>query len=215
MQNEKQILIDLGRALYDKGLLLGNAGNLSIRSDDGPIYITASGSFLGNLSGEDLVLGDIDGNFTGRKPSKELPLHLGIYRNRSRVRCILHASPFYSTLAACSEIKVNSRLFVESMYYLEKIGYVPFENPGSGALSERVEAVCADCDVILMKNHGVLVFDKSVQDALNALEVLETACRMHFVAAAAGIALKPATIQQEFDFLNNSGYKPRKTWKEG
>src|SRR5690606_1013797 len=73
-----------------------------------------------------------------RRPSKELPLHRAVYAARPDANAVLHGAPFHATLAACSELTVPDGLFVESMYYLEKIARVPYHHPGSEALGAAV-----------------------------------------------------------------------------
>ena len=58
---EKKKIIETGKNLYNKNLTIGTSGNISIKTDNG-ILITASGTALGNLKEEDVVLIDFDGN---------------------------------------------------------------------------------------------------------------------------------------------------------
>lgn len=211
MNECKQTLISLGARLSSDKLVWGSAGNISMRADGG-IAISASGTNLGALSDEDITFCGLDGTYQGKKPSKELPLHLAVYKNRSDIGAVIHATPFYATLAACSDLKIAADLFVESMYYLERIVQIPFENPGSQALADFVDKVSKRTNVILMRNHGVLVYDSNVKEALTTLEILETVCRMNVEASKSGIVLNPPKPEKVKDFLHNSGYKPRRQW---
>ncbi|SFI74140.1 Ribulose-5-phosphate 4-epimerase/Fuculose-1-phosphate aldolase [Paenibacillus sp. UNC496MF] len=208
-----------GKYMMDNGLAWGNAGNISARLDDGGFLITATGTFLGELGEDDfadcsLASGGADAvPGTGKKPSKEVPMHAAVYEERPDIGAVLHASPFYSTLFACASEPVPSGLFVETMYYLERIERVGYYHPGSAALGEAVRAKAKRANVLLLENHGVLVYDASVKEARMALQTLEMACRMIVEALGAGIGLNrlPKTI--ESDFLEKSGYRPRRKWE--
>jgi 3-dehydro-4-phosphotetronate decarboxylase len=209
----KQKLIELGKYIMEEKMTWGTAGNISLRVDEEHILVTASGTELGNLNMEDLTLCNINGQVVqGRKPSKELPMHLGVYKNRPEINAIIHAAPFYSTMAACSKLEVKSNLFVESMYYLERVERVPYFHPGTKELAEGVERVSRNTNVILLENHGVLVYDSSIKECRIALEILENTCKMLVLSNSSGIALQTLDQKTVNSFLNESGYKPRRVW---
>lgn len=206
-------LQEAGRIMSLQGLTWGNAGNLSLRLDDDRFLITASGRRLGELGEEDFVVCRLDGECNGdRKPSKEVPMHRAVYRMRPEAGAVLHGAPFYSTLLACTKEAVPGDLFVEAMYYLERVARVPYHHPGSLALGEAVREAAKDTNVLLLENHGVLAFDVDVQEALQALQVLELSCRMVVTARAGGLELRPLAQEIVKDFLEHSGYRPRRRW---
>ncbi|MGC9935166.1 class II aldolase/adducin family protein [Priestia aryabhattai] len=210
--SEKQQLINAGHYLMSNQLAWGTSGNISARIDSNQMIITASGTYMADLGQDDFVECQIDtGQIKGRrKASKETPMHLGIYRQRADAKAILHSSPFYTTLFACSNEPILSELFVETMYYLEDIAYVDYYHPGSQELADAVTEQAPYANIIIMRNHGVVVFDDSVSEAQMRLETLEMACRMILKSKESGVQLK--TIPQETvkSFLEDSFYKPRK-----
>jgi len=154
-----------------------------------------------------------DGRWEGsRKPSKELPMHLGIYRQREDARVVLHASPPYTTLFACSRETIPAGLFVEAMYYLERVAWVDYAHPGSAELGESVQRAAADAEVIMLRNHGVILFDVSCQEALLRLQTLEMACRLIVEARSAGIRLESIPVPTVREFLEGGRYKPARPW---
>lgn len=195
-------------------LAWGNAGNISARSAENKCIITASGTYLGELDKEDFVECTFDTTISDyrRKPSKEMPMHQAIYEERPEINAVLHASPFYSTMVASSGIELPSNLFVESMYYLERIERVPYYHPGSIELGEAVRKVAAKTNVIILENHGVLVYDTSLKEARMALETLEMVARMTITAKNFSSEFKPLSTETVQDFLQNSGYRPRREW---
>ena len=203
----------VGRFMLDHDLAWGNAGNLSARTGPDRYLITASGTRLGELADEDFVECALEGMITNhRKPSKETPMHRAIYEQRPEIGAVLHASPFYSTLVACANIPVSGNLFVEDMYYLERVERVSYFHPGSHELGAAVRAKARLANILLLENHGVLVYDISVQEALMSLQTLEMVCRMTITARSAGLELESLSPSAVADFLEHSGYRPRREW---
>jgi L-fuculose-phosphate aldolase len=199
--------------MLDKDLAWGNAGNISVRLGPDRFLVTASGTRLGELADDDFVECSFGGPLAGhRRPSKETPMHRAVYQQRPDINAILHASPFYSTLIACTEIHVPTDLFIEDMYYLERIEHVGYFHAGSPELGEAVRARAREANILFLDNHGVLVYDTSVQEALMALQTLEMVCRMTIAARSAGLPLRSLPAPTVTDFLQNSGYRPRREW---
>jgi ribulose-5-phosphate 4-epimerase/fuculose-1-phosphate aldolase len=202
-----------GRYMLDSDLAWGNAGNISARLGPDRYLITASGTHLGELKDYDFVECSFDGSFSGnRKPSKETPMHRAIYEERPEIEAILHASPFYSTLVSCAEIQVPADLFIEDMYYLERVEHVSYFHAGSRELGEAVHLKARHANILFLDNHGVLVYDTSIQEALMGLQTLEMVCRMAITARSAGLELHSLPASTVEDFLTNSGYRPRREW---
>ncbi|ANY66297.1 fuculose phosphate aldolase [Paenibacillus sp. BIHB 4019] len=210
----KQQLCQLGQYMLNRELAWGNSGNISARLSDNKMIITGSGTDMGQLSPPDLVQVDIESReWEGTlKPSKEIPMHAEIYKHRPDAQAILHASPFWSTMMSCTNISYKSELFVESMYYLERVAYVDYFHPGSHELGAAVGKKSEDANIIILKNHGVIVFDSSIKEARMALETLEMVSRMIITAQIGGISLQALSSEVSADFLNNAGYKPRRTY---
>jgi 3-dehydro-4-phosphotetronate decarboxylase len=204
-----------GRYMVQHELTWGNAGNLSARLAGDLYVITASGTRLGELDAGDFAecrLG-VPGTYV-RRPSKERPMHEAIYAERPEINAVLHASPFYTTLVACSDIELPSNWFVEAMYYLERIARVSYSNPGSAELGSGVRQQARRANILLLDNHGVLVYDTSVQEALMGMHTLEMVCRMWITSKSAGIPMRGLAPDVVEDFLKGSGYKPRREWPQ-
>ena len=209
-------LQETGKYMMDYELAWGNAGNISGRVSEDRYLISGSGTFLGELEAEDLV----ECSFTGgavdpsaRKPSKELPMHRAVYEERPEINAVLHASPFYSTLLACSDIQPESNVFIESMYYLERIERVPYCHPGSEALGEEVRAKAAKANILILENHGVLVYDTTIKEARMALQTLEMTMRMIYAARHSGLSLRLIDQETVQHFLHHANYRPRRKWE--
>jgi 3-dehydro-4-phosphotetronate decarboxylase len=215
-QELKKQLRETGKYMMQYDLAWGNSGNISAKTEENSFLITASGTYLGDLDLEDFAECSIESGKSinsGRKPSKEVPMHLAIYESRPEIGAVLHASPLYSTMIASSNLDIPSAWFVESMYYLEKIERVPYANPGSMELGELVREKAKKANILLLENHGVLVYDTSLKEAKMALQTLEMACRMLLISQKAGVVLQELSEKEVHSFLQESGYKPRRMWE--
>ncbi len=206
-------LAEVGKTMQSGGLTWGITGNLSARLGKDTFLISATGACLGELRKDDFVETGLDGSTTGpRRPSKETQMHRAVYQERPDIGAVLHASPFYATLLACTDLPLPPDLFVEDMYYLERVERVGYFHPGSMDLAEAVRARARSANILLLANHGVLVYDNTIQEALMGLHTLEMACRLLVTARSAQIDLKRLPEAVVADFLNHSGYRPRREW---
>lgn len=213
-EDKAATLVAAGRAMVARALAWGTSGNVSARLDAERMLVSASGTALGEMRADDYVTVRLaDGGWEGpRKPSKEVPMHRAVYLARADAQVVLHVSPHYTTLLACSDQAIPSELFIETLYYLERIAWVDYAHPGSAELGESVGRAAAGAEVVMMRNHGVILFDRSVDEALLRLQVLEMACRMIVEAKAAGIALRRIPAATVREFLQSGRYKPRQPW---
>jgi len=215
-QELKKQLQETGKYMMQYELAWGNSGNISARTEENSFLITASGTYLGDLNIEDFAECSLETKekiHIGKKPSKEVPMHQAIYETRPEIGAVLHASPLYSTLIASSNVDIPSDWFVESMYYLERIERVAYAHPGSSELGELVREKAAKANILLLENHGVLVYDTSLKEAKMALQTLEMACRMLLISIEAGVEVQWLSKSVVDSFLNESGYKPRRRWE--
>jgi L-fuculose-phosphate aldolase len=172
-------IISVSNEIYEKGLVSGKSGNISkrIKTSNGDVVaITPTLKSLSDLNEEDIILVDMEGNvLTNGKPSSEVNMHLGIYKNRSDVNAIVHTHSTYATGFAFSSKRLK-RLegFGEiNNKYLAQVGY---EKPGSDELAKIVSENIGDEDVLILKNHGVICVADCLKEAkLLAIFVEETA----------------------------------------
>jgi L-fuculose-phosphate aldolase len=192
-----QIIDDIkkyGKMLHEKGLTSGRSGNISVKLDPDTFLINRAGADLGSLTDDELILcnPDIIGTDNWKSsasPSIERGFHQGIYRTCPDATAIIHSHPFYTTLVSCSDTPIRTDLFMESMAYLGKVQRVPYFHAGSLRLADEVAIRAKDSQVLILNNHGVVVWGKSLDECLIKTESLELLCHMQLAAAAAGIKL--------------------------
>lgn len=213
---ENEIISDLqrtGKFLMDNNLAWGTSGNISSRKDNSSFYITASGTYMGDLKKEDLIVVPNKLN-QEKRPSKEFPFHKALYDNRPEINAVLHSAPFYSTLLSCTSTNIPSNYFVEAMYYLERVTRIKYHHPGSTNLAKEIGDKAETSNVFLLENHGVIVCDTSINEAIMALQTLEFTSKMFVKSLESGLTMNHLSVNVVEDFLNNSGYKKRRKWSD-
>jgi L-fuculose-phosphate aldolase len=71
-------VVGVCRRLYERGLIAGSDGNVSVRLDDGTVLVTPSGASKADPDTANLVRVSIDGTVLCRgRPSSELRMHFG------------------------------------------------------------------------------------------------------------------------------------------
>ncbi len=168
-----QDIIDIGKKLYEKNLTIATSGNISIRTDKG-ILITTTGSILGDLKEEDIVLIDFDGKeLENKKASSEKMLHVEIYKQRSDIKAIIHTHPVYLTTFACCHKTLDEPIMSENIIYFEDIPVAPYAMPSSKELVENTVKYLHNRDVVLMANHGAIAIADSLRKAYLKMETAE------------------------------------------
>jgi len=181
----RRVLIEVCRAIYQRGLVSGSGGNLSVRLSGGFFLIKKSGSSFRDLGEEDLLVLNSDGAVVEGvgKPSIETPVHLALYKVRSDVGAIIHAHPPYSTAFAVLGNPIPS-VTAQASELLGEVKVIGFEQPGSEALTRRCADAFKDTAVkcALLERHGVLVVGRDIWAAYNTLDLLEETAKIAYLA---------------------------------
>lgn len=172
----KNDIIKVGKRLYEAGLAVAKSGNISCRIDENNILITATGTFLGDLSPDDIVKVNLtSGKPEGsRAPSSELPLHNLVYKNFP-AKAVVHAHPplINGYFAAYDKIKAMT---FETKFYLGEVPVIPQETPTVTDPKPVIDALKSN-NLVVLKNHGVIAAGDKFEDALSLIEALEEAVR--------------------------------------
>ena len=163
--------------IYRYRMTTTSGGNLSIREENGDVWISPARVDKGNLTRNDIVCVHSGGAVDGpHRPSSEFPFHQSIYAARDDVRAIVHAHPVaLVAFSICREVP-DTRLFHQARYVCGKPGFAPYALPGSRQLGDNIAAAFAQgADCVILENHGVVVGGKSLSHAYQRFEALEFA----------------------------------------
>jgi L-fuculose-phosphate aldolase len=174
--------------LYDRGLIAGQDGNVSVRLPGGHILVTPAGLSKVDVRPTDLVELTPEGEQVtdGPSASSEVGMHLRIYRERRDVRSIVHAHPPVATAYGVVGRDFMDAVLPEVIFHLGRVPLVPFALPGTPALGDAMAPYLADHDAFLLASHGATTVGPSLRLAHQRMESLEHAARILTVAAQLG-----------------------------
>ncbi len=181
-------LVMFMQRIYDKRLTTMSGGNLSIRDDDGNIWITPAGVDKGTLTRRDIICVKPDGTVIGpHKPSSELPFHISVYKMRSDLHAVLHAHPpalvAFSIVRQCPSLD----LIPTVRRVCPDVRSATYAVPGSETLGANVGAVFADgCDIAILENHGVCVGAPDMFTAFQRFETLNYTASLEVLGRKVG-----------------------------
>ena len=187
--NAAEQLIAAGARIVEVGLSPGSSGNLSIRDGD-RIYITGSGTSLGQLEVGDIAVLDVDGTrLDGACPSKEAPLHVAFYRRDPGHGAVVHLHSPSAVAASCLEPWAeHSAVPPLTPYFVMRVGQtplMPYRHPGDAALGTDLLDIPWRMRAALLANHGSVVAGTDMFDAVDRAIELEEACRISLLTAQA------------------------------
>jgi L-fuculose-phosphate aldolase len=174
-------LIEVSRLIYDRGLTVGVLGNASIRVPHlDAVLIKTTGSCMGEMTGDDTVLVGLDGAvLEGRRPSKEIDWHVGIYRSRPEIGGIVHAHPPHATAWAVAG-RVPPAVQAAARDALGPIELIDFAPPGSPLLAALVTRAFGRRSLRagLLADHGIVTVGADLRHAYDLAEHLEATARV-------------------------------------
>jgi len=161
--------------IYRYRMTTTSGGNLSIRDDDGSIWITPARVDKGGLRRDDIVCVRPDGKVEGaHKPSSEFPFHQAIYAARPELRAIVHAHPVALVAFSICRRVPDTRLFHQARSVCGEVGLAAYALPGSQQLGANIAATFAQgFNCVILENHGVVVAGENLSAAFQRFETLE------------------------------------------
>lgn len=171
----RQQVVTVCRRLYERGLIAGPAGNVSVRLSADRILVTPSGLSKVDVTEEDLVELQLDGTrVAGRHaPSSEIAMHLAAYRARPDVRAVVHAHPPIATGFALAGEGLSGDVLPEVILQMGSVPLVPYATPGTAAVPEALAPILPNHDAFLLANHGATTLGGSLTEALQRMESVE------------------------------------------
>lgn len=191
----------IGRSAFARGMVWGTSGNISGKLPDGTLLMSKAGTDLADLADDDFVVAAP--GFDDAVPSaatSEIRMHRAAHAAGDDVRCVLHLSPTWVTLAATTGIAVPITTTAEAHLMLAGLTRVPWACPGTADLGHAVaQGLAGGTRALILEGHGALTLGRSPREALLRMETLEFVAHLALLARQHGlplIALKPAQRAQ-------------------
>jgi L-fuculose-phosphate aldolase len=193
LADERVAIAAACRRLADAGLVIGTAGNVSVRSGE-LVAITPTGARLAELEAEQVSVVDRAGDLVdgALRPTSEIGLHLGVY-DRYQAGAIVHTHAPASTAVSCVVDELPCVHY--SMLLLGgSVRVAPYATFGTPELADSVLEALAERTAALMANHGAVTYGADLDAALEATLLLEWASDVYARAVAIG---EPRALDDE------------------
>lgn len=176
-------------------------GHITTRTEDNRVYVKPWPLGFEEVTAEDLLCVDLDGNLLKKQGRlhQELALHLGVYRLRKDIVSIVHVHPLYSVILSSV---FNGKLNIIGQNGMHFGGAIPFYEPvdliRTKEQGEALARAMGDKSVLLMRNHGVVTAGRSLEEAVILAIDFEKAAKEHLLASTFGRPTEvPPEIVQE------------------
>jgi len=186
LADERRELCRIGRRMVETGLVLGAAGNISVRRGD-LVAISPAGMRLEQMTPEDPPVIDLTGAVVEgtREPSSETPMHLAIYEE-TRAPAIVHTHSTHGAVIAATMTELPP-----IHYYTLLLGGVvrvaEYATYGTPELAVNVrKAMAGGMRAALMANHGGVAIGADLEDAFENALILEWLCGVYVRARSIG-----------------------------
>ncbi|MGY1703922.1 class II aldolase/adducin family protein [Geodermatophilus sp. SYSU D00697] len=189
LARQRQQVADACRELSRSGLVVGTAGNVSVRVDD-LVVISPSGVDYEAMSARDVGVHDLDGNPVEAvlQPSSELALHLAVYRESART-AVVHTHAPASTALSTLVDEVPASHYYTAMFG-GPVRVAPYATFGTSRLADNVTAALRDRSAALMGNHGAVLTGEDLAKVMGLVPYLEYICDVQLRAMATGAPVR-------------------------
>ena len=181
IQKFKKDIITIGRLLWEKDLVSGLNGNISVRLDEESILISAHGTCLGLLREEDILQMKLSGEVVGSgQASTEKLLHTEIYKSFPKAKAVIHTHTIYTNAYFLENEILEPRIF-ESKMVLGSIKAVPQLTPAVTDAKPVIESFRQN-NIVVLKNHGVVAMGIELFDCFLLIQALEDAVKVDAIS---------------------------------
>ena len=188
-EEHRQKIVDVCLFMQQTGLVVGTAGNVSVRVDD-HVIISPSGVPYDQMTAADVCVHDLAGEVVDAKlkPSSELPLHLTVYETTD-AQAITHNHAPASTAMGLVVDEIPGSHYYSAMFG-GLVRAAPYATFGTDELAHNVAEALKDRSGALMSNHGALTIGPNLDKALGLLQYLEYICEIQLRAMSTGLPVK-------------------------
>ncbi|MEO8352800.1 MAG: class II aldolase/adducin family protein, partial [Chthoniobacteraceae bacterium] len=180
----KEQICDIGRRIWAREYCDGNGGNISARLGPDRFICTPTGVSKGFMKPDMMCMVDGKGTQCGGtwKRSSEITTHMAIFHSTPEAMSVCHAHPCHAGAFAIKGMQPPPRLIPELEVFVGTVAYTPYKTPGSPEIAAEIFPLAPKHQSILMGNHGVICWGKSVEDAYFKMEITDAYCRTVILA---------------------------------
>ena len=210
LDSQRQQLLSASKAMLDRGLVTGTAGNASVRLSDNDAWtdtenaafiVTPSSVPYESLQLDDLVVvnSDIEPLNGESVPSTESLLHHAIYTTRPDVQAIMHTHSTFVTVAGIAGKPIRPVIDELVLYVGGSVDVAEYAEPGSEELADFAVTALAEKAACLLPHHGMCAVGSSASRALEICTLVEKAAQIYFYAELCNgvVELPPNVLERE------------------
>lgn len=185
-EEPRQAVVDALQELARSGLVIGTAGNVSLRVDEDLFAMSPSSLAYEGMLAQDVVLVDGSGAVVegDRNPTSEMQLHLAVYGTTGHT-AIVHT---HSKAAVAVSTLVDA--LPPHHYYINQlgghVGVAPYFTYGTRELADGVTDAMGDRAAALMSNHGAVAGGATLEEAMYRAGLVEWLSEAWLLASSAG-----------------------------
>jgi len=179
-RKEQRALVQAAREMWERGLVQGTWGNISLRVAPNLLLITPSGVDYTSLRPRDISLVNMasDNCLKGLKPSSEYQLHKEIYRMSGNIWALVHShSPALSAVSVLGD-PIPALTEDQAMIIGGKIPVSPYALPGTTQLARQAASFFRETWGCILANHGYIGGGRTLREALANCAVAEKSARI-------------------------------------
>jgi L-fuculose-phosphate aldolase len=203
-QETKEQLLWAAQEMLRSNLVQGTAGNLGARLPDGNVVLTPSSLDYLEMTLDDLVVTDLDGNVLEgtRGPTTEKALHLSALRLHDDIDATMHCHAKFATMFALTRRPIPAVIEEFDVFVGGDVEVAEYRTTGTDDLAEEVAKRVGTKAAVLMANHGLFAVGKDPKDVLHIAHLVERTAEIVWGAEQLGeVVPLPDETNQTF-----SGY---------
>lgn len=195
LQRLREEVCELHHELPKNNLVAWTSGNVSARDpESGLVVIKPSGLKFRELTPENMVIVDVDGNVVegDLKPSSDTASHCYVYRHKPDVNGIVHTHSRYATAFAALGRSIPCVLTAMGDEFGGPIPCAGFALIGGEEIGEQVVRGLegSNSPAVLLQSHGVFTIGPSAEAAVKAAVMTEDVAATVWLAMQLGEPLK-------------------------
>jgi L-fuculose-phosphate aldolase len=200
----REQLLWVAQEMLRTNLVEGTAGNVAARLPDGTAVLTPSSLDYLEMTLDDLVVCDMDGNVLEghRSPTSEKSLHLTALRDHPEIGATMHCHAKFSTMFALTRTPIPAVIEEFDVFVGGDVDVAEYKTTGTEDLAAEVASHVGKKAAVLMANHGLFAVGKNPKDVLHIAALIERTAEIIWGARALGTVVPlPESVNQQF-----SGY---------
>jgi len=187
LETKEQVLW-VAKEMLRSNLVEGTAGNLGARLPDGNAVLTPSSLDYTEMTLDDLVVCDLDGNVVEgeRGPTTEKALHLSALRLHPEIHATMHCHAKHATMFALVREPIPAVIEEFDVFVGGDVEVADYKTTGTEELADEVAKRVESRACVLMANHGLFAVGKTPKDVLHIAALVERTAEIIWGARALG-----------------------------